>query len=214
MVNTLLLIAISIMFSPTLPIPSGSPLVNLRARLIPDANEQGKNELSARIEEQRAKIRALELAAEERKRADRLRIQERAREAESRKRQRLREVVSTEDRLILDGRRKDHRREDRLGLQSYSGHKAGVEGNIEDAFQERLALSNLQEERLRGDKLERDGLAMQALFHQKAEERRLANITEKGQRKEERRLVRIREKEARDLVKIREKEARVRASRE
>ena len=102
MVSTLMLILVSIMSPPTLLTPSGSLLINLRRRLVPDAKGQGKDELSTRIEEQRAKIRALELAAEERKRADQLRIQERAREAESIKCQRLRVAVSTEDRLVLN----------------------------------------------------------------------------------------------------------------
>ena len=42
-----------------------------------------KDEMATRIEEQRAKIRALELAVEERRRANEIRIQERARETES-----------------------------------------------------------------------------------------------------------------------------------
>ncbi|KAL5350975.1 hypothetical protein ACLOAV_004548 [Pseudogymnoascus australis] len=184
-----------------------------------DAKGQGKDELSVRIEQQRAKIRALELAAEERRRANQPRIQERAREAESIRRQRLRVAVSTEDGLILNRRREEHRREDRLdqeetNLQSLLDHKASVADDTEDVFREGPALAGLQEEQLREDKLERDGLAMQALFHQKAVERRLARIREKEQGKEERRLVKIREKEARDLVKTRQREARDRASRE
>lgn len=46
---------------------------------------QGQEELAIRIEQQRSKIRALELAAEERRRSNGLRIQEQAREAEFRK---------------------------------------------------------------------------------------------------------------------------------
>jgi hypothetical protein len=215
MVSTLMLIVVSIMSPPTLLTTYGSLLIKMQGSLVPGAQEQGKDELSARIEEQRAKIRALEVAAEERKRADQLRIQEGVREAESIKRQRLRVAVSTGDRFILDRRQEERRREDRLGqeetsLQSLLGHKTSVAGDIEDAFQERPALSNLQGERLREDKLEPD----EALFHQMAEERGLVRITEKERRKEELRLVKIREKEARDLVKIREKEARDRASRE
>jgi hypothetical protein len=41
-----------------------------------DARGQDRDELATRIEQQRAKIRALELAAEEHRRADELRIQE------------------------------------------------------------------------------------------------------------------------------------------
>ena len=115
MFSTLMLIVVSIMSPLPLLTPSGCLLINLRGRLVPDAKGQGEDELSARVEEQRAKIRALELAAEGRKRADQLRIQERAREAESIKRQRLRVAVSTEDRLILNRRRGERRREDRLG---------------------------------------------------------------------------------------------------
>lgn len=54
----------------------------LQADLILGANGHVNDELAARIEEQRAKIRELELAVEERKRADEVRIQKRARETE------------------------------------------------------------------------------------------------------------------------------------
>lgn len=199
-------VVVSIMSRTALPTPSGSPSSDLQADPILGARGQVKDELATRIEEQRAKIRALELAVEERRRADQVRIQERARETESIKqelRQRLLVAVSTEDRLVLNRRQEELRCEDRLcqketGLRSVLGHKASVADDAEDAFRQRQALSNQEEEQLREDKLERDGLAMQALFHQKVEERRLATIREREQRKEERRLVEVREKEVRD----------------
>jgi TolA-binding protein len=66
-----------------LPTPSGSLSSDLQADPILGARGQVKDELTTRIEEQRAKIRALELAVEERRRADEVRIQERLRETES-----------------------------------------------------------------------------------------------------------------------------------
>ena len=205
--------------SPTaLPTPSGSPSSDLQADPILGGRGQVKDELTTRIEEQRAKIRALELAVEERRQANEVRIQERARETESIKqelRQRLLVAVSTEDRLVLNRRQEEHRREDRLGqeetgLQSVLGHKASVADNAEDAFRQRPALYNQQEEQLREDKLEQDGLAIQALFRQEFEERRLARIREKEKehRKEERRLVKIREKDARDQAAAKAKKVR------
>jgi hypothetical protein len=99
----------------TLPTPSGSPSSNLRANPILDTNGQGRDDLGVRIEEQRAKIRALQLAAKDRRRADQVRIQERAREAESRRqvlRQRLLTAVGTEDGLVL-ARQQEERMEQR-----------------------------------------------------------------------------------------------------
>jgi hypothetical protein len=64
-----------------------------------------RDELATRIEQQRAKIRALELAAEERRRADELRIQEQAQKARSRRQesrqQRLLTAICTADRRVL-----------------------------------------------------------------------------------------------------------------
>jgi len=71
------------MSPPALPTPSGSPSSDLQADLILGARGHVKDELATRIEEQRAKIRAPELAVEKRRRADEVRIQERARETES-----------------------------------------------------------------------------------------------------------------------------------
>jgi hypothetical protein len=53
--------------SPLAPSSSLSP--NLQDETILDAMGQGKVKLAARVEEQRANIQALELAAEERRRA-------------------------------------------------------------------------------------------------------------------------------------------------
>jgi len=76
-------VIVSIMSPPALPTPSGSPSSDLQADLILGARGHVKDELATRIEEQRAKIRAPELAVEKRRRADEVRIQERARETES-----------------------------------------------------------------------------------------------------------------------------------
>jgi hypothetical protein len=61
--------------------------------------------LVTRIEEQRTKIRALQVAAEERRRTDQLRIQEQSQKVESRRQelrqQRLPIAISIEDRRIL-----------------------------------------------------------------------------------------------------------------
>jgi hypothetical protein len=72
------------MSTPALPTPSSFPPPNLQDEPILYARGHGMDELAAKIEVQRAKVRALELAAEERRRSDELRIQEQARRAESR----------------------------------------------------------------------------------------------------------------------------------
>jgi hypothetical protein len=67
------------MSPPILRTPSSSLPFNLQNKPILSPEGQSRDELAARIEQQRAKIRALELAAEERRRSDELRIQEQAR---------------------------------------------------------------------------------------------------------------------------------------
>jgi hypothetical protein len=94
-----------IMSPPISPTLSRSQPSNPQDELIPTARWQDRDELATRIEQQRAKIRALELAAKERRRVDELRIQEKARRAESRRQdihqQRLSTAISTEDRRAL-----------------------------------------------------------------------------------------------------------------
>ena len=76
---------------------------NSRERLAAGAPSQAQGELAIRIEQQRSKIQALELAAEERRRSNDLCIQEQTREAESIK-QYLRQqqlAGTTHDRCLL-----------------------------------------------------------------------------------------------------------------
>ena len=73
-----LLMIILIMSPPISPTSSRSQPSNSRDEAVLTARGQGRDELAERIEQQRAKIRALELAAEERRRSDELRMQEQA----------------------------------------------------------------------------------------------------------------------------------------
>jgi hypothetical protein len=72
------------MSSPILPTGSRSQSSDLQDEVILSARSQDRDELATRIEQQGAKIRALKLAVEERRRAE-LRLQERAQRAVSRR---------------------------------------------------------------------------------------------------------------------------------
>ena len=72
------------MSSPTPPTSSGSLPADLQSGPTLVTKGQCGDELAVRIEQQRAKIRVLELAAEEHRRSDQLRIQKRPQKAESR----------------------------------------------------------------------------------------------------------------------------------
>lgn len=72
------------MSSPILPTPSSSLPPGLQGEPILASEGHCSDELAERIEQQRAKIRVLELAAEEHRRSDQLRIQKRPQKAESR----------------------------------------------------------------------------------------------------------------------------------
>jgi hypothetical protein len=138
-----------IMSPPLSPTPSCSQPSNSQDEPILTARGQDQDELATRIEQQRAEIRALELAAEERRRVDELRIQEQARRAESRRQdisqQQLSTAISTEDRRALshqqDELRRNHRQaQEEAGMLAHLRHKAGVARDAEDRLQQRRVL--------------------------------------------------------------------------
>ena len=202
------------MSPPILPTLSSSRPSSPQDGSIPSTGDQDRNDLAIKIEQQRAKIRALELAAQERRQTDQLRLQEQTQRTEFNRQQSRHQglvmAVCAEDRLVLsyqqeEQRRKDWQAQEETGLQVLLRHKASVAQDAEDMLQQRWALFNQQEEQRRKDKLAQDQSAMQALFRYKAaikakeaKEHKLARIREKQQRAEERRLVMIKEKETRD----------------
>lgn len=101
----MLLIIVLVMSSPVSPGPSRSRPSTSRDEPALGARGQDYDELATRMEQQHAKIRAHELAAEERRRFDELCLQEQARRAESRKQylrqERLARTISTKDRRLL-----------------------------------------------------------------------------------------------------------------
>src|SRR5258708_13776451 len=105
------------MSPPILRTPSSSLPFNLQNKPILSPEGQSRDDLAARIEQQRSKIRALELAAEERRRSDQLRIREQAQTAESRRQgfrqQRLSTPISTGDGHVLSLQQDEHRRRGR-----------------------------------------------------------------------------------------------------
>lgn len=83
------------------------------------ARKQDHDTLAMRLEQQREKIGALELAAEERMRSDELNIQVQARRAQSRKqdlrRQRLARSITIKDRRLLSHRQDEMSQNNRQG---------------------------------------------------------------------------------------------------
>ncbi|KFZ17843.1 hypothetical protein V501_01527, partial [Pseudogymnoascus sp. VKM F-4519 (FW-2642)] len=153
------------MSSPTLPTPSGSLPPDLQAGPILVTEGQCGDELAVRIEQQRAKIRVLELAADERRRSDQLRIQERSQKAECRsrdvRRQRVSTAVSTAERRVLfyqqeEQRSKDRQARDDSAMQAFLRHEAAAKEEKEKREQDK------REEKVR-----------------EAEERRLAKVKER-----------------------------------
>ena len=188
-----LLMSTSSLFTPSSSQPSTSPHVSSLS-----SGGQVGQDLAARIEQQRAKIRALEHAAEERRRAAHHRAEQRH-----------------EDRLAREA----------ATSQALLRHKAIVARDAEIRLQQGRASFRRQEE-LRGkDREARDDSAMQALLryqtaegarkaeeYQLAETRKLAKIKRDYELAEEgRRLSSIEEKRQRDLLSF---EGRVQRGRE
>jgi hypothetical protein len=165
------------------------------------AEGQDRLDLATRIEQQRARIRALELAAEGRRRADK-------------------------NGLVRSRQQEEQRRGDRLvreeaATQALLRHKAIVAQDAEDRLQQKRAIFHQQEEQRRKDRQARDESAMRAHLrheaaararkaeeHRLAEESKLAMIRKEDQLAEERRLLRIKERGQKELLSLEQPDKR------
>ncbi|KIM95272.1 hypothetical protein OIDMADRAFT_59753 [Oidiodendron maius Zn] len=152
------------MSSPILPTPSGSLPPDLQGRPILVTKGQCGDQLAVRIEQQRAKIRVLGLAAEERRQSDQLCIQEQSQKAECRSRdvrqQRVSTAVSTAERRVLfyqqeEQRRKDRQARDDSAMQAFLRYEAAAkeekekrEGKVREAEGRTLAKVREREQQL------------------------------------------------------------------
>jgi hypothetical protein len=195
---------ILIMSPPILPNSSPSRPSDSRDRPALTSRALSRDELATKIEQQHAKIRALELAAEDRRRSDERRIQEQARRAESRKQdscqQRLARTISTKDRVTLSHqqdklRRKYREAQEEAGMLAIFRHKMTVTQDTEDRLQKRRALFDQQEEQRHKDRQARDDSAKQALLRYKT-----AAKAKKAQEAEERRLVKVKDREQKQAI--------------
>ncbi|KAH8800698.1 hypothetical protein F5884DRAFT_890286 [Xylogone sp. PMI_703] len=192
------------MSSPISPPDSRSRPFNLQDESMLGAGEQGQNELAVRIEQQRAKIRALELAAGERRRADELRIQGQARRAETRG-QRLhpQEQPCHKDRQVQD-------KSAMQGLLRFEA--AGKAKRAREAEEFRLAkikeleqkqaLRDQQDQQRRIERQKRDEAAAQDILRRKAvaEARRAQDRENYRLMVEQLRLARQTERERKQLL--------------
>jgi hypothetical protein len=150
------------MSAPIVSDVSSRPSIS-QEKLIPRSRGQDQNELPTRIERQRIKVRALELAAQERRRADQLRVQEQDQGAESwrhESRQSIINAASIGDRGLFSRQQEQQRHMDRqaweeAGTHDLLRHKANVAHDAEDRRQQKGAHFNQQEEQRCDEKLAR-----------------------------------------------------------
>jgi hypothetical protein len=122
---------------------------NSRERLAAGAPSQAQRELAIRIEQQRSKIQALELAAEERRRSNDLCIQEQTREAESIKQYFRQQQLAgtTHDRCLLSQQQDELRQINRsakeeAGALSVLPHKTAATQGAEISLLQRRTIFN------------------------------------------------------------------------
>ncbi|KAH8800697.1 hypothetical protein F5884DRAFT_534125 [Xylogone sp. PMI_703] len=225
----LLFIAVLIMSSPVLPTPPGSQPSNVQGEAFLVIEGQCRDELAVRIEQQRAKIRQLELAAEERRRSDQLRIQERSQKAESRsqdiRQQWLSTVASTTEGGVLsyqqdEQRSKDRQTRDESAMQAFLRDEAIAkekkekrEKRDQEAEERRLAkvkerelkqtLRDQRDQQRRVERQRRDEAAAQDLLRRKAvmEEARRAQDAGDQRLLEQQKLARLAERERKQLLR-------------